>query len=250
MTAVELFANQPQTTVSSGGTDAPSSGTTQTWTVTSSAEFPAASSSATPPTQFHIIDTAPAAVSEIIAVTNVSGTTWSATRGAESTTPVAHSSGFTVQQVLTAGALGGFLQAGDVPTLNQSTTGNAATATNLAGDTTFPARIAPKVVTLTDGSSVALDSSAGNLYRWPLGGSSHTLSAPSNPEDGDTLVLRIIYSGAYTPLFDVAYLWGASGQPAWSAASGQIDEAGFAYSADAASGSGAWICRGSELGYS
>jgi hypothetical protein len=108
--AVEIFANQPTTTVASGGTTAPSSGTVQTWTVASSSEFPAASSSATPPTQFHVCDTAPAAVSEIIAVTNVSGTSWTVTRGAEGTTPVAHLSGFTVQQTVTAGALGQFLQ--------------------------------------------------------------------------------------------------------------------------------------------
>ena len=105
--AAELFANTPSTTVSSGGTDAPASGTPETWTVTSSAEFPAA---ATGVSQFHVGD--PAATSEMIAVTNVSGSTWTVTRGAESTTPVAHSAGFTVQQVVTAGALGSFAQAG------------------------------------------------------------------------------------------------------------------------------------------
>ena len=101
--AVEIFSNQPQTTVSSGGTNAPSPGTSQNWTVLSSASFPAASSSTTPPTQFHV--TAPVAPSEIITVTNVSGTTWTVTRGAESTTPVAHTAGFTIYQVASAGAL-------------------------------------------------------------------------------------------------------------------------------------------------
>jgi hypothetical protein len=62
-------------------------------------------------TQFHVADTATGKTSEIIAVTNVSGTTWTVTRGAENTTPVAHSAGFTVVQVVTAGALGGMLQA-------------------------------------------------------------------------------------------------------------------------------------------
>ena len=106
MTA-ELFANTPSTTVSSGGTDAPASGTPQTWTVTSSSGFPAA---ATDVSQFHVGD--PAATSEMIAVTNVTGDTWSVIRGAESTTPVAHSAGFTVQQVATAGVLGSFAQTG------------------------------------------------------------------------------------------------------------------------------------------
>jgi len=103
--AVEIYANQPSTTVSSGGTDAPVSGTQETWTVAASSTFPAASSTVSPATQFHVADTAYSYTSEIVAVTNVSGSTWTVTRGAESTTPVAHASGFTVTQVVTAGAL-------------------------------------------------------------------------------------------------------------------------------------------------
>lgn len=98
----ELFANLPSTTVSSGGTDAPSGGSSESWTVASSTSFPAA---VTGVSQFHISD--PSAPSEIMAVTNVSGSTWTVTRGAESTTPVTHSAGFTVKQVVTAGFLTG-----------------------------------------------------------------------------------------------------------------------------------------------
>jgi Pectate lyase superfamily protein len=106
---VEIFANQPSTTVTSGGTGtAPSSGTTQTWTVASSSEFPSASSTASQPTQFHIYDTAAGYTSELIAVTNVSGTSWTVTRGAEGTTPVTHLASFTVAQVVTAGGLAAF----------------------------------------------------------------------------------------------------------------------------------------------
>jgi Pectate lyase superfamily protein len=100
--AVEEFANLPGTTVTSGGTAAPASGTVETWTVANSSPFPAASSTGTPPTQFHVADAN--LNSEMILVTNVSGTTWTVTRGAESTTPVAHTAGFTVYQVVTAGA--------------------------------------------------------------------------------------------------------------------------------------------------
>lgn len=98
--SADLFTNQGLTTVSSGGTTAPAAGTTETWTVASSSSFPAASNSANPTTQFFVVD--PALQSEIIKVTNVSGTTWSVTRGAESTTPVAHASGFTVKNVVVA----------------------------------------------------------------------------------------------------------------------------------------------------
>ena len=100
--ATELFsANRATTAVPSGGTDAPSGGTQETWTVASSAMFGAASTGVS---QFHVAD--PAAPSEMILVTNVSGTTWTVTRGAEGTTPVTHSAGFTVYQVITAGFLG------------------------------------------------------------------------------------------------------------------------------------------------
>ena len=67
--------------------------------------FPAASSSATPQTQLHVADISQN--SEIIAVTNMSGAgslTWTVTRGAEGTTPVAHSAGFIIYQVVSAGA--------------------------------------------------------------------------------------------------------------------------------------------------
>lgn len=101
MAATEVFANNPSTTVISGGTDAPVSGTTESWTVASATGWPSAS---TGTTQFHVGD--PAAPSEIILVTNMSGTSWSVTRGAESTTPVAHAAGFTIAQVVTAGWLG------------------------------------------------------------------------------------------------------------------------------------------------
>jgi hypothetical protein len=113
--AVELFANQPSTYVTSGGTDAPSSGTVETWTVASSSAFPAANSSASPPTQFHVCDPTIGYQTEIITVTNVSGTTWTVTRGAESTTPVAHLQEFTVTQIVTAGFLETVVSSSAVP---------------------------------------------------------------------------------------------------------------------------------------
>lgn len=108
MTAAEIFADYVQTTVSSGGTTAPSSGATETWTVGSSTGFPAA---VTGTSQFHVADIA--LPGEVFLVTNVSGTTWSITRGAGSTTPVAHTAGFTVQQVVPAGIMAAWVQAGN-----------------------------------------------------------------------------------------------------------------------------------------
>jgi Pectate lyase superfamily protein len=169
--AVELFANLPSTTVTSGGTSAPAAGTPETWTVASSSSFPAASNSATAPTQFHIADVA--ANSEIILVSNVSGTTWTVTRGSEGTTPVAHTAGFAIFQVVSAG---GYQQLSRTDWLNpvtmfgadptgtaDSTTAinNALTAAPLGGTvylpagtykTTAPLVIPPQVTLLGPGS--------------------------------------------------------------------------------------------------
>lgn len=101
----ELYANNATTTVTSGGTTAPAAGTSETWTVSSSSPFPPASSTATPPSVFHVADTAVGSTTETIQVTNVSGSTWTVTRGADATTPVAHSPGFTIQNVLSSSSL-------------------------------------------------------------------------------------------------------------------------------------------------
>lgn len=104
MAATEVYADIPQTQASgSSGTDAPAPGTVETWTVASSGSFPAVSSTAAQPAQFHVSD--PALASEIILVTNISGLNWTVTRGAEGTTPLAHTAGFTIKQVVTAGGL-------------------------------------------------------------------------------------------------------------------------------------------------
>jgi len=117
---ITLFADNPSTTTtSSSGTTAPAALTTETWTVTSSATFPVA---ATGVSQFHIAD--PALPAEIIAVTNVSGTTWSVTRG---TTPIAHATGATFYQVVSAGDLTS-LAPKDTPALTGTPTAPTATA--------------------------------------------------------------------------------------------------------------------------
>jgi hypothetical protein len=107
--AIDVINNLAQTSVTSGGTTAPSAGTVETWTVNASAPFVnPASSGASPPTQFRVVDIANPA--EIMLVTNQSGSgsnTWTVTRGAEGTTPFAHASGWICQAVMTAGALDG-----------------------------------------------------------------------------------------------------------------------------------------------
>jgi hypothetical protein len=104
----ELFADQPHTTITSGGTDAPAAGTTQTLTPAAGGGFPAVSAASS--SRFHIAD--PAAPSELIAVTQT-GPAWTVTRGAEGTTPVRHQAGWTARQVVTAAVLGSMVQVVD-----------------------------------------------------------------------------------------------------------------------------------------
>jgi Pectate lyase superfamily protein len=150
--AVELWADipsNPATTVSSGGTGAPAGGTVETWTVASSTAFPAASSTAAPPTQFHVQDVALS--QEVIAVTNVSGTTWTVTRGSEGSTPVAHAAGFGIIQVVSSSGLN---QARSTEWLNVQTmfgaTGNGVT------DDTAAIQAAISAVSTTTGGVVYL----------------------------------------------------------------------------------------------
>ena len=106
---ITTYANNPSTTATGTGSGGSILSTDTTFTVASSTGFPAASSTAIPPTQFHIAD--PAVTTELITVTNISGTTWTVARGAESTTPAAHAANATFQQVVSAGDLANFKQA-------------------------------------------------------------------------------------------------------------------------------------------
>lgn len=116
MAGTVIFANNPSTTVAvngyNGGAstgDAPASLTAETWTVTSSAQFPTASNTAVPASSFNIADQA--APTELIQVSNVASTTWTLIRGVEGTTPVTHAAGATFYQVVSAGDLAAMKQA-------------------------------------------------------------------------------------------------------------------------------------------
>lgn len=95
-----VFENNTYAQVTGGGTDAPASGTSENWTVSTATGFPSALGE---DQFFHICD--PAANTEKIRVTAISSNVWTVTRGDESTTPVAHVAGFVIEQVVTAGEL-------------------------------------------------------------------------------------------------------------------------------------------------
>lgn len=140
------------------------------------------------------------------------------------------------------------IQAADVPVLNQSTTGNAATATNLAGGATVPAYLAPTVATLTFvGSGTTLVNAAlGNSFNLTLTASTTTLGNPSNPVDGQVIRFRITQGGAgsFTLAYATNYDFGASGAPVLSTAVSAVDILGFEYVASISK----WCYLGSALG--
>lgn len=139
--ATELFANNASTTLASGA-----SGVATTFTVTSSANFPAASTSSG--TQFRAVLTVAGTVVEYVTVTNVSGTTWTVTRQSEDATRYpagALSSGTTITQVVTAASL-------PLAGLQQRATATATTASIASGAsttaTTMPLAIGYRLISL------------------------------------------------------------------------------------------------------
>lgn len=93
MTTLVVINGQPTLTVTgSAGSTNPASGTSETWTVAAlSAAFPTLTGSQA----IALVDKATGKASEIIYLTSASSgaTSVSVTRGAESTTPIAHAAG-------------------------------------------------------------------------------------------------------------------------------------------------------------
>lgn len=94
--AVDLFANAAATTLAASSLAGATS-----LTVTSSTLFPAASTAAS--TQFRVLID-----SELMIVTNVSGTTWTVTPAAEGTVAAAHTAGAAITAIATAAGLQSF----------------------------------------------------------------------------------------------------------------------------------------------
>lgn len=147
----------------------------------------------------------------------------------------------------------GEIASGDVPTLNQNTTGNAATATNLAGGATLPDYLAPAVVTLAEAGSgtITINAAEGNDFRQELSGSSATFGAPSNPVDGQRITIQIAQdsTGSRTVSWATGstgdFDFGTAGAPTLSTGASDVDILGFIYNASKAR----WCYVGSALGF-
>lgn len=129
--ARDAFANNAAATVTAGGTTAPAAGTVESWTVNVTGAFPAAS----PLIQFTVCD--PALPAEKFLVTTAPGgagsaQSWTVTRGAEGSTPAAHTANFSIVDVVTAGTLSGYQQVFNVKSPRYGAVGNGVTDDNVA----------------------------------------------------------------------------------------------------------------------
>lgn len=109
--------------------------------------------------------------------------------------------------------------------------------------------IPPKVVTLTDATTVVVDASAGTYFLLTLAGN-HTIGVPAHPTDGLKICFEVKQdaTGSRTLAFATgagAYSFGAGSAPTITATAGATSLIEFSYSARV----GKWLYRGSQLGF-
>lgn len=106
--------------------------------------------------------------------------------------------------------------------------------------------LAPAVVALTFGTSIAVNAALGNVFAVTLTSSAGVLANPANPVDGQTIRVRVIQdaTGGRTLAYGTAYDFGTAGAPTLSTAAGKVDLIGFEYVASLVT----WVFLGSALG--
>ncbi len=101
------------------------------------------------------------------------------------------------------------------------------------GATVQTGGVAPAVVVLADGPTIALDASAGNDFRVTIAGN-RAMTTPANPADGQKITFQVTQGagGSCTLSWSNGYEFSTSlPQPALSTAEGQTDLLGFIYNA-------------------
>ena len=107
------------------------------------------------------------------------------------------------------------------------------------GTTVEPGAVAPAVVSLTDGATIALDASAGNDFRVTIAGN-RTVGTPANPTDGQKITIQVTQGtgGSFTLGWSSAYEFSAAlPQPTLSTTAKLTDLLGFIYNAS----KGKWL---------
>jgi len=217
--AQEVYTNDGLGTVTSGGTGAPASGTTETWTVSITRAFPSPGSGQV----FRVYDTATGVTLEkMIVPAGNSGTVGSQTwanvvRGAEGTTPVAHASGFTIQQVLTAGTF--------------SVLADQTSPQTLANKTLQATAEVAAVLGTISGSSLSIDLTAGNVQTVTLG-ASPTVSFINVPSGAVSLTVYVTQASGgsgfpYNVTWPGSVTWLGGAAPAVNTAASSVSVFGF-----------------------
>lgn len=168
-------------------------------------------------------------------VCNAAGTpgTWVKLAGIDTTASDIHALG-----TQAAGSTGKAADAGHV----HPTTGLVLQAGSSMGG-----YLAPAVVGLTFGSSIAVNAALGNVFAVTLTASTGQLANPTNPIDGQLIRFRITQgtTGSWTLTYGTAYDFGAASAPTLSTAAGKVDVLSFEYNAALTK----WCYFGSGLGY-
>lgn len=107
--------------------------------------------------------------------------------------------------------------------------------------------ITRSVTTLTDAATIAIDAADGNHFRVTLGGN-RTLGAPSNPIDGQRIMIEVIQDGTgnRTLAYNAVYAFGTDiPTPVITPTLNKRDFLGFVYNSSA----NKWYCIALAQGY-
>lgn len=98
------------------------------------------------------------------------------------------------------------------------------------------------------GGAIATDASLGNHFRvTPTHSASTTMSAPTNPTDGQKITYELVQdsTGSGTISWNAVFNFGGSGAPTLTTTANKRDLVGFVYSSDAVK----WLYLGSQLNF-
>jgi len=112
---------------------------------------------------------------------------------------------------------------------------------------TFTGAIIGAVVALTDGATINIDASLGNVFTVTLGGS-RTMAAPTNPTNGQKMILRLRQDGvgSHTITWDGAFRFGDDiPEPTLTTTINKTDYLGFIYNGTDST----WDCVAVSKGY-
>jgi hypothetical protein len=114
---------------------------------------------------------------------------------------------------------------------------------------TLTGALVPSVSALTDGASIAVNASLGNVFTVTIAGN-RTMAAPTNHTAGQTIQFHITQDGTGSRTISWAsgasgYNFGAGSAPTLTTTAGDTDIVGFSYDAT----QGEWCYLGSQLGF-